>query len=90
MPSPVESGHDMGLISGLLTLPLAPVRGVTWVADQLAQAADRELHDPALIRAQLAALNREFDDGHLSQEAFEKEEDRLLDLLHEHVPEERR
>ncbi|MFJ6749281.1 MULTISPECIES: gas vesicle protein GvpG [unclassified Streptomyces] len=72
----------MGLFSALLTLPLAPVRGVTWVADQIAQAADRELHDPALIRAQLAALNREFENGHLGTEAFEREEDRLLDLLH--------
>jgi len=27
----------MGLFTALLTLPLAPVRGVTWVADQVAQ-----------------------------------------------------
>lgn len=72
----------MGLISGLLTLPLAPVRGVTWVAGQLAEAADRELHDPALIRVRLAALNQEYENGHLSTAAFEREEDRLLDLLH--------
>ncbi|MCF3143950.1 gas vesicle protein GvpG [Streptomyces platensis] len=73
----------MGLISGVLTLPLAPVRGVVWVADQLAQAADRELHDPAVIRARLAALNQEYEDGHLSKAAFEREEDQLLDLLYE-------
>ncbi|MFH8570020.1 gas vesicle protein GvpG [Streptomyces sp. NPDC017993] len=72
----------MGLISGILTLPLAPVHGVVWVADQLALAADRELHDPAVIRSRLAALNQEYEEGHLSTEAFEREEDRLLDLLH--------
>ncbi|MEW2435892.1 gas vesicle protein GvpG [Streptomyces caniferus] len=73
----------MGLISGVLMLPLAPVRGVVWVADQLAQAADRELHDPSVIRARLAALNHEFESGHLAQEAFEHEEEQLLDLLYE-------
>lgn len=29
----------MGLITGLLTLPLAPVRGVVWVAEKLSDAA---------------------------------------------------
>ena len=32
----------MGLITGLLTLPLAPVRGTIWVAEQLAAEAERE------------------------------------------------
>ncbi|MEU5208841.1 gas vesicle protein GvpG [Streptomyces sp. NPDC020742] len=72
----------MGLITGVLTLPLAPVRGVTWIASQLAEAADRELYDPALIRVRLAALNQEYENGHLSTEAFEREEDRLLYLLY--------
>ncbi|WP_336051845.1 gas vesicle protein GvpG [Streptomyces sp. CA2R101] len=72
----------MGLISGVLTLPLAPVRGVVWVADQLARAADRELHDPSVIRARLVALNHEFEAGHLGKEAFEREEEQLLDLLY--------
>ncbi|MEU3186443.1 gas vesicle protein GvpG [Streptomyces sp. NPDC006923] len=76
----------MGLISGILTLPLAPVRGVTWVAEQLLDAADRQVHDPAVIRSQLAALNEEFEDGHLSLDAFEAEEERLLDRLYEGRP----
>lgn len=53
------------------------------MADQLAQAADRELHDPAVVRARLAALNQEYEAGHLSKAAFEREEDQLLDLLYE-------
>jgi hypothetical protein len=76
----------MGLVSGLLTLPLAPVRGVTWVAEQLVDAAHRQTHDPALIRAQLAALNQELEDGALSVEEFEAEEERLLDRLHQGQP----
>jgi hypothetical protein len=76
----------MGLISGLLTLPLAPVRGVSWIADQLLEAADRQVNDPGVIRAQLAALNREFEDGQISAQEFEEEEERLLDRLHARQP----
>ncbi|MFJ6836412.1 gas vesicle protein GvpG [Streptomyces sp. NPDC091209] len=72
----------MGLITGLLTLPIAPVRGVIWVAEKLNDAAERELHDPGVLRAQLALLNRELEDGDISLEEFEREEERLLDRLH--------
>ncbi|MFF3419711.1 gas vesicle protein GvpG, partial [Streptomyces sp. NPDC002698] len=72
----------MGLITGLLTLPIAPVRGVVWVAEKLNDAAERELRDPGVLRAQLALLNRELEDGDISLEEFEREEERLLDRLH--------
>ncbi|CAM5292224.1 gas vesicle protein GvpG [Streptomyces atroolivaceus] len=72
----------MGLFTGLLLLPLAPVRGVIWVADKVNEAADRELHDPGVIRAQLAALNQELEDGNVSLEEFEREEEELLDRLY--------
>ncbi|MGW4438339.1 gas vesicle protein GvpG [Streptomyces sp. NPDC004596] len=71
----------MGLLTALLTAPLAPVRGVVWVADQLAEAADREVNDPAAVRARLAVLNRALEDGEIDLADFEREEDRLLDLL---------
>lgn len=82
----------MGLITGLLTFPLAPVRGVIWVAEKVHDAAERELHDPAVLRAQLAALNQELEDGKISLEEFEREEERLLDRLHDAycAPSERR
>jgi hypothetical protein len=72
----------MGLITGLLTLPIAPVRGVVWVAEKLQDAAERELRDPAVLRAQLTVLNEELEDGFISLEEFEREEERLLDRLH--------
>ncbi|MER6746532.1 gas vesicle protein GvpG [Streptomyces fungicidicus] len=71
----------MGLLAALLTAPLAPVRGVVWVADQLAEAADREVNDPVAVRARLTALNRALEDGEIDLVRFEREEDRLLDLL---------
>ncbi|MET8289770.1 gas vesicle protein GvpG [Streptomyces sp. NPDC005132] len=72
----------MGLITGILTLPIAPVRGVVWVAEKLNDAAERELHDPGVLRAQLALLNREFEEGDITLEEFEREEERLLDRLY--------
>lgn len=68
----------MGLIGALLTLPLAPARGVFWVAEQIADAADREVRDPAVVRARLAALNAEFESGVIDVEEFEREEELLL------------
>jgi len=40
----------MGLLSGLLSLPLLPVRGAFWAIDQVADAAEREFYGPAMIR----------------------------------------
>jgi Gas vesicle protein G len=71
----------MGLLTALLTAPLAPVRGVVWVADQLAEAAERETNDPAAVRDRLAALNQALEDGEIDLAEFEREEDRLLDRL---------
>jgi hypothetical protein len=35
-----------------------------------------------VLRAQLALLNRELEDGDIGLEEFEREEERLLDRLH--------
>ncbi|WP_405608323.1 gas vesicle protein GvpG [Streptomyces sp. NBC_01511] len=76
----------MGLLSGVLLLPLAPVRGVVWVSDRLIDAAEAELYDPAVIRVQLAELNRSLDDGEIDLARFEREEERLLDILDRKSP----
>ncbi|MCF4136010.1 gas vesicle protein GvpG [Streptomyces sp. Tue 6430] len=71
----------MGLVSGLLLLPLAPVRGTLWVADHLLQEAERQTYDPRAVQARLAALNRALEEGAIDEAAFEKEEERLLERL---------
>ncbi|MEU9057419.1 gas vesicle protein GvpG [Streptomyces sp. NPDC048430] len=73
----------MGLITQLLTLPLAPVRGTAWVLDQVVQAAEREHYDPAAVRTQLAELERELLSGEIDEEEFDRREDELLDWLAE-------
>jgi cytochrome c-type biogenesis protein CcmI len=72
----------VGLVTGLLTLPLAPVRGVVWVAEQIHQEALHRTEDPAAIRRQLAEVDRARDAGELSAEdAAQQEEDLVRRLL---------
>lgn len=71
----------MGLITGLLTLPLVPARGVVWIAEQVELEAGRHLDEPSQVRAQLASLEAAFDRGELTEEEFERLEDELLDRL---------
>ncbi|MFF4705575.1 gas vesicle protein GvpG [Streptomyces sp. NPDC001288] len=73
----------MGLLTQLLTLPLAPVRGVGWVVDRVVEAAEQEYYDPAPVERELAALEEELLAGRIDQAAFEEREDRLLDRLEE-------
>lgn len=71
----------MGLFKELLLLPLAPVRGVTWVVEQVADEADRQLYDPAAIQRELLQLEMDAEDGQLSPEERELEEERLMERL---------
>ena len=71
----------MGLITGLLTLPLAPVRGVAWVAEQVAEEAEREMNDDTRIRRRLALLQFELEEGRIDEDEYERQEDALLDRL---------
>ncbi|MCM2579966.1 gas vesicle protein GvpG [Streptomyces meridianus] len=71
----------MGLFTEVLLLPLAPVRSVIWVTDRLQEAAENELRDPAVLRARLALLNEAYEQGQIGEAEFEREEERVLDLL---------
>lgn len=71
----------MGLFTGLLTLPLAPVRGVVWVAEQVAQEADRQLYDEGRIRSELLQLELDAEEGRLSEEEIRSREDELFERL---------
>jgi chorismate mutase len=57
----------MGLLTGLLTLPLAPLRGTVWVAERVAEEADRQLHDPARIRRRLEEVAAAREAGELDE-----------------------
>jgi chorismate mutase len=71
----------MGLISGLLGLPLAPVRGTVLVAEQVLKQAEDEYYDPARVRAELEEVARQRDEGVLSDEEATAWEDALIERL---------
>jgi gas vesicle protein GvpG len=71
----------MGLFTGLLTLPLAPVRGVAWVVEQVVDEADRQLYDEDVIRRELLALEIDDEDGNLTRAEREELEEALLARL---------
>ena len=71
----------MGLISGLLTLPLAPVRGTVWLAEKIEEQAENELYDESAIRKGLLELEQARESGELSDEEIDAAEDALLERL---------
>jgi uncharacterized membrane protein len=71
----------MGLLTGLLTLPLAPVRGTMWIAERLLEEAERELNDPRAVEQRLLEAEERFERGEISEEEFELIEDELLRRL---------
>lgn len=74
---------EMGLISGLLTLPLAPVRGTVWVAEKIQEEAERQFYDPAVIRRELEDVETLRQAGEITDEEAEQYEDELVERLME-------
>jgi gas vesicle protein GvpG len=71
----------MGLITGILTLPLAPVRGVAWVAEKVAEQAELELYDENRILRELVELEAARDRDEISEQRFDAAVDELLERL---------
>jgi hypothetical protein len=71
----------VGLFTGILLLPLAPVRGTIWVAEKLADQAARELDDEVVVRRLLAQSEADLERGELTVDEFEQIEDELLERL---------
>ena len=71
----------MGLLSGLITLPLAPIRGTVWLAEQIADEADRQMADPAFIQQQLEDIAAARTAGTLPAEEADRLERELVGRL---------
>lgn len=71
----------MGLLKGLVLLPLAPVSGVAWIAEQIRTQVDLEMLGPDAILQELARLQAAVDDGLISEEEYLEAETELLDRL---------
>jgi Gas vesicle protein G len=73
----------MGLITGLLTLPLAPVRGTAWLAERIQEQAEAELYDESAIRSGLMELEEAREAGSMAPEEIDAAENDLLERLME-------
>ena len=71
----------MGLITGLITLPLAPVRATAWVAEQVRAQAEREYYDEERIRDRLTEVDEARAAGVIDTAEAARMEDELLELL---------
>jgi gluconate kinase len=71
----------MGLITGLLGLPLAPLKGVVAAAEQVRRRAEEEFYDPATIRRQIENVERMRAGGVLSEDEATAWEDALVERL---------
>jgi hypothetical protein len=71
----------MGFLTGLLLLPLAPLRGTIWLAEKLTEVAERELDSEATFKRLLVEAEIAFESGELSEAEYELVEDELLERL---------
>jgi hypothetical protein len=72
----------VGLITGLLTLPLAPVRGVVWLAQIIQAEAENydQLDEPSILAA-LQELELAREAGEFSEDEIEEAENALVERL---------
>jgi Gas vesicle protein G len=71
----------MGLITGLLTLPLAPVRGTVWLAERIQEQAEAQFNDEDAIQAGLLELEELREAGEIDPEELDEAEDALIGRL---------
>jgi hypothetical protein len=71
----------MGLFKELVLLPVAPVRGTAWIAEQIADEVDRQLYDEQSIRRELLQLDLDEEEGRIGADERERLERDLLDRL---------
>jgi hypothetical protein len=71
----------VGLISGILLLPLAPVRGIAWVGEVVAEEADRQLEAAESPERALADLEAARATGEIDPEEADAIEEELIARL---------
>jgi Gas vesicle protein G len=71
----------MGLITGLLTLPLAPVRATAKIGEIVQEQAEAELYDEDAIQAQMVDLEEAHEAGLIDDDELAEAENALLERL---------
>jgi hypothetical protein len=71
----------MGLITRILTLPLAPATSAAWIAEQVRQEAERQWRDPAALQRALADVQARREAGLIDDAEADRLEDELIERL---------
>ncbi|WP_217809858.1 gas vesicle protein GvpG [Micromonospora sp. NBS 11-29] len=71
----------MDILWGLLTLPYAPVRGLTSIVKVIAREAESQQYNPVNIRRELEELDRAAAAGDITPEERDRGQQRVLDRL---------
>ncbi len=71
----------MGLLRRVVTLPLAPVEGLVWLAERLEEQAYQQLYGPEAVRRRLDELDEAFARGEISEDDRTAAEETLLESL---------
>ena len=72
----------MGFLTNLLTFPVTgPIKGVMWIAEKVAEEADKKLYDEDTVRGQLMEMELRLDLGEISEEEYMEAEEVLLGRL---------
>ena len=79
----------MGLITGILGLPTAPLRGTVRIAEVVLQQAEETYYDPAVVRRQLEDVAHAREVGALSDAEADWWEEELVARLMEGAQRER-
>jgi hypothetical protein len=69
------------MLLSLLSLPLAPVRGVASLARLLQGQAERQLYDPATVGRQLEDLEDAAANGQLTEDELAEAQQQITDRL---------
>ncbi|MFD2767609.1 gas vesicle protein GvpG [Micromonospora eburnea] len=71
----------MDILWTLLTLPYAPVRGLTAVVEVIAREAETQQYDPVNVRRELEELDRAAEADEITPEERDRGQERVLDRL---------
>ncbi len=69
----------MGILGKLALLPVSPVLGVVWLAEQLEQIAADEAYGSDALRRRLTELQLAYEDGLIDADELEAAAQELMD-----------
>jgi hypothetical protein len=69
----------VGLIKELVLLPVAPVRGVLWVTERIAEEVERKQFTPAAAVQHLEEIDQQRRRGELDEETAREREEQVIE-----------